>query len=63
MSPEGIYARDGKPQAVNTAEAVRKSRSKSVDSVAPAEDVRSLARLEQNQKGRRAGGCVVERNN
>ncbi len=44
---ESINARSGKTQAVNTAEAVRKSESKSVDSAALAEDVRSLARLER----------------
>ncbi len=42
---------------------MRKSESKSVGFRSAAEDVRSLARLERNQKGRWAGGCGVERNN
>ena len=40
---------------------MRKSESKSVDFRSAAEDVRSLARLERNQKGRWAGGCGVNK--
>ncbi len=57
---EGTDARDGKPQAVNTAEAVRKSESKSVDSAAVAENVRRLARLERAARRKRPIGLKSE---
>ncbi len=50
MFLKSIDARDWKPQAVNTAEAVRKSDSKSLDLRSEAEDVQSLARLERSYR-------------